>query len=490
MTKFVTFVSEIRVHALLCSSAAVLLTACGGGGDSGSASASAGRPLQTAALSFNSDAAPATTAPATQEQASPVVETTPAAQDSAPEVYTGNFELLGYSTDTTATVGTPQALTTETAAASAPEPALATAGASLPSGAIDPAAVIPATTYNFYVSPSGSDTNPGTRAAPFKTLARAAKAARASTTVWVAPGTYAGGLKTTISGTASGRIYFVSTTKWGARVVPPASSSNSTAWDNRGNYVDIIGFDVDGSVSQSGTSWLHGIYNGGSYGTIRENHIHHIAKSVPCTSAGGSAIGVDSYYHGVQTDVISNMVNDIGPTGCRYIQGIYISTSGSVKNNVVYRVAEAAIHLWHDATNVIITNNTVTTSHTGIVVGGGDFYYTAGPDDYTAVYNNIVYDNYYGISEVGKTGTHNTYRNNLVFQNTVNLTLKNGLTAAGTVSAAPQFASYTRAGTPDLHLASTSPAIGKGIAANAYPTDFDGDPRNATTGYDIGAYQH
>jgi hypothetical protein len=490
MTKFVTFVSEIRLHALLCSSAAVLLTACGGGVDSGSASATSGQPLQTAALSFNSDAAAATTAPATLEQTSPA-EASAAPQDSASEVYTGNFELLGYSTDTTATVGTPQAaLTTETAAASASEPALATDGAALPAGAIDPAAVIPATTYNYYVSPSGSDTNPGSKAAPFKTLARAAKATRASTTVWVAPGTYAGGLKTTISGTASGRIYFVSTTKWGARVVPPSSSSNSTAWDNRGNYIDIIGFDVDGTVSQSGTKWLHGIYNGGSYGTIRENHIHHIAKSVTCTSAGGSAIGVDSYYHGVKTDVIGNMVNDIGPTGCRYIQGIYISTSGSVKNNVVYRVAEAAIHLWHDATNVIITNNTVTTSHTGIVVGGGDFYYTAGPDDYTAVYNNIVYDNYYGISEQGKTGVHNTYRNNLVYQNTVNWTLRNGLTHYNTVSSAPYFVGYTKTGTPNLHLTSSSPAIGRGTATNAYPTDFDGRPRNSSTGYDIGAYQH
>ena len=490
MTKFVAFVSEIRVHALLCSSAAVLLTACGGGADSGSPSASAGPALQTAALSFNSDAAPTATAAALQQQATPA-EAAPAAQDSAREAYTGNFELLGYSTDTTATIGTPQAaLSTETAAASASGPAAVTTGASLPTGAIDPAAVIPATTYNFYVAPSGSDTAAGTKAAPFKTLARAAKATRASTTVWVAPGTYAGGLKTTLSGTASGHIYFVSTTKWGARIVPPASSSNSTAWDNRGNYIDIVGFDVDGTVSQSGTKWLHGIYNGGSYGTIRENHVHHIAKSVACTSAGGSAIGVDSYYHGVKTDVVSNMVNDIGPAGCSFVQGIYISTSGSVKNTVVYRVAEAAIHLWHDANNVIITNNTVTTSHTGIVVGGGDFYYTAGPDDNTAVYNNIVYDNYYGISEQGKTGVHNTYRNNLVYQNTVNWTLRNGLSNYNTVSSAPYFVSYTKTGTPNLHLTSSSPAIGRGTATNAYPTDFDGRPRNASTGYDIGAYQH
>ncbi len=349
---------------------------------------------------------------------------------------------------------------------------------------------IPKTTYNYYVSPTGSDTAAGTQAAPYRTIARAATRAVPGTTIWVAPGTYPGGFKTTASGSASNRIYFVSTTKWGAKIVPPASSPNDTAWDSRGSYVDIIGFEINGSAHQSGTKWTHGIYSGGSYDMIRNNRIHHIATTSTCTSAGGSAIGVDSYYRGLKTDVIGNLVHDIGPAGCRYVQGIYVSTSGTVKNNVVYRVAEAAIHLWHDATNVIITNNTVVASNTGIIVGGGDFYFTSGPNNNTAVYNNIVYDNKYGISEQGSTGTSNTYRNNLVYQNTYNWTLKNGLTHTGTVAAVPLFVSYTRTGTPDLHIQASSPAVGKGTATNALPYDFDNKPRNATTGYDIGAYQH
>jgi parallel beta-helix repeat protein len=224
---------------------------------------------------------------------------------------------------------------------------------------------------------------------------------------------------------------------------------------------------------------------------IRNNWVHHIAKNVSCTSAGGSAIGVDSYYRGIKSDVISNLVHDIGPVGCRYVQGIYVSTSGTVKNNVVYRVAEGGIHLWHDATNVIITNNTVVASNTGIIVGGGDYYHTSGPNNNTIVANNIVYDNRMGISEQGQTGTGNRYTNNLVYQNsTYNYSLKNGLSPSASVSAVPGFVSYTRTGTPDLHIVSTSPAVGKGTATNAPATDFDDKPRNATTGYDIGAYQH
>jgi hypothetical protein len=349
------------------------------------------------------------------------------------------------------------------------------------------ATTTPATTYNYYVSPTGNDSAAGSKAAPFKTLARAAQVAtKPSTTVWVAPGTYTGGIKTTANGTSSGRIYWVSTTKWGAKIVPGGTAN---VWDYRGNYVSIVGFDIDGSSKSSVT---HGIYTGGSYGMIQDNHVHHIAQGAACTSAGGSAIGVDSYYGGVLNDIVSNTVNDVGPAGCSYVQGIYVSTSGTVKNNLVYRVGGAAIHLWHDATHVTITNNTVTSSGFGIIVGGGDFYHSTAGDDYTVVNNNIVFDNTYGISEQGTTGAHNSYSNNLVYQNsTYNVSLRNGLTAKNTVSSNPLFVSYSRtAASPNYHLAAGSPAIGRGIATGALSTDIDGKARNASTGYDIGAYQH
>jgi hypothetical protein len=263
------------------------------------------------------------------------------------------------------------------------------------------------------------------------------------------------------------------------------------AWDNRGSNVDLVGFEVDGSNYQGGKRWMHGIYNGGSYVSIRRNHVHHIALESGCDGGGGAAIGVDSYYGGVKADVISNLVHDIGPAGCRYVQGIYVSTSGRVKNNVVYRVAEGAIHLWHDASDVIITNNTVTESNTGIIIGGGNFYHSSKGNDNTAVYSNIVYGNRMGISEQGKTGPNNTYRNNLVHGNSdYDWRLKNGLQHTGTVSATPGFMANARSSQPTLKLSVGSPAIGKATSDQAESTDFEGKPRNAHAGYDIGAYQH
>jgi len=471
MIKFVTFASDKKLSALVCSSMAVLLTACGG-------QAVEDSPTQSATAGFIASSEQAA-APAVAIQAQDSAIT--AAPQAGTAVTTeADFAMSGYNGDIQ------QGNTSAMQTAFAPQD-----DAALAPTTNTPQVTIPATTYKLYVSPSGNDSSAGTATAPFRTLARAARSTRAGTTVFVAPGTYDGGFKTTVHGTASARIYYVSTTKWGAKIVPPASSTNKVAWDNRGNYVDIIGFHVDGSAPRAGTRWASGIYNGGSYDMIRNNWVHHIAHNITCGSAGGSAIGVDSYYRGVKTDVVGNLVHDIGPAGCRYVQGIYISTSGTVKNNVVYRVAEGAIHLWHDAANVIITNNTVTASNTGIIVGGGDFYFTSGPSDNNAVYNNIVYDNKMGISEQGKTGRNNTYRNNLVFQNsTYNWKLNNGLTHTSTITSSPLFVAYSRTGTPNLKLSASSPAIGRGTSAQALAYDFLERPRNATTGYDVGAYQH
>jgi len=287
-----------------------------------------------------------------------------------------------------------------------------------------------ATAFNYYVSPAGDDTAPGTRAAPFRTIARAAAAvaskAAAGITVWVAPGTYHGGFKTTASGDAvpSSRIYYVSTTKWGARIVPPATGKNKAAWHNRGNYVSIVGFEVDGSKRGTGAAWRYGLYSGGSHTQFIGNKVHHIATNVPCTSVGGSAIGVDSYYKGVKGEVIDNVVHDIGPAGCRFVQGIYISTSAVVQNNVVYRVAAAGIHLWHDANDVVVTNNTVSWSTHGIIVGGGDFYWRTIGADHIRVHQNVLHDNVYGVSETGKTGCDNVYSDNMAFRNRYDWSLK------------------------------------------------------------------
>ena len=347
----------------------------------------------------------------------------------------------------------------------------------------------PASKYNYYVSPDGSNSNPGTEASPFQTIQHAASVALPDTTIHVAKGTYAGGFRTTMSGESNARIVYRSVVKWGARIVPPVKSSSNTAWDNRGSYVDIVGFDIDGRGSTTGTAWQHGIYNGGSYVSVRNNQVQHIGEKRGCGGSGSSGIGLDSYYKGVKSDVIGNNVHNIGTPGCKFSKGIYLNTTGRVQNNVLYAIGGAGIQLWHDAHHATVSNNTVVGSTSGILVGGGDYYHTKGPNDFTNVHNNIVFDNKTGITEIGWTGTNNTYRNNLVFQNASgDWGLRNGLKHTGTISAAPKFVNYSRDGTPDLRLLPTSPGIGKGIASLTPTVDINGKARKLAA-YDVGAYQ-
>jgi len=353
-----------------------------------------------------------------------------------------------------------------------------------------------------YVAPDGLDSNPGTRSAPLRTLARAARLVAPGTIVNVRPGTYHGGFRTDINGLPNARIVFRATEPWRARVVPPSVSNSDVAWDNRASHVDIEGFEVDGSAqsdsgqqlgatTSTGKKWTVGIYSGGSYNRIAGNHVHHVANTIACTTTDGAGIGVDSFYKGIHSEVNGNSVHDIGPPGCRFVHGIYMNAPGSIRNNIVYRVSGSGILLWHDAHHILVANNTVTASETGILVGGGDFFHSKGPNDHTQVLNNIAYDNRHGIAELGATGRNNSYRNNLVFRNAEgDWQLAQGMQHSGTVTADPGFIDYNRDGAPDFRLAATSAAIGKGLAAEARGPDFYGKPRTGAGQVDIGAAQH
>jgi hypothetical protein len=348
--------------------------------------------------------------------------------------------------------------------------------------------VVPA---ELWVAPDGLDSNPGTRSAPLRSLARAAQLVTPGTTVNVQPGVYQGGFRTSVNGLPNARIVFRATERWQARIVPPPVSSSGAAWDNRASYIDIQGFEIDGAAHSAGLSWTTGIGSGGSFNRIAANHVHDIAIRLPCPAKGGAGIGIDSDYQGMYSEVSGNSVHDIGAPGCRSMQGIAVDTPGTIRNNIVYRVPGAGIRLWHDARKVIVVNNTVAASSTGILVGGGDFHHTKGPNDHTHVLNNIVFDNRYGIAEQGATGKHNSYRNNLVFANKgADWNLAQGMHHAGTIAAAPGFVSYARAGTPDFRLADGSPAIGKGIENGADGPDFYGRTRGQRDAVDIGACQH
>jgi parallel beta-helix repeat protein len=190
---------------------------------------------------------------------------------------------------------------------------------------------------------------------------------------------------------------------------------------------------------------------------------------------------------------IGNLVHEIGPqpplTGGKFYQGIYQTATGSVKNNIVYMISGAGIHLWHDANHIDIINNTVFNNWIGIVFGGGNYIRSKGPCDYINVANNIVFDNTgYGIDETGQNGSHNIISHNLVFQNPENFFL-NVSTHSDDIIADPQFVNYVKTGGGDYHLKRKSPARDKGLETYAPSTDYDGTRRPRGSGIDIGAFE-
>jgi hypothetical protein len=342
-----------------------------------------------------------------------------------------------------------------------------------------------ASTKHLYVAPQGADSNPGTREAPFLTIARADAAAAPGYTIHVAPGTYQvsapgahqAGIATSRSGTAAARLKFVSDVKWGAKIIV---SGTGIAWRSKGSYVDIDGFDISGSGR-------HGIVAEGAHLTITNNFIHDLTVSGGCSGSGGAANDTNGGPGHVL--IKGNVVRNIGVamTGrCNTVQGIYIANpKNTVVNNVVSGVAAAGIQQWHGATDSTIVNNTVFRCKVGILIGGGDAGVLPDGSKNNYVANNIVYDNItFGIVEGGKVGGNNRYVDNLVHSSGDGISVKGKVD--GTIVADPEFIDYQADGSGDYRLRKTSPGIRKHAKVSERPASA-GDTSHAMPA-ELGAY--
>jgi len=485
MKKLATFVSNVGITPLLCCSAAVLLSACGAGSDMTDGQ------TQTAALSYSVDtnaagapvagaddsntdtatqALVSATSDASTDSASADVASTAGAESTAAAPADGSPRLLAMvaSVNTTATTQAVTAATTTSAGY-----------------------VVPTGTKNLYVAPTGSDSNAGTQTKPLKTIARADALASAGTVVHVAAGTYtvsapstgAAGIKTTKSGTSSAHITYVSDVKGGAKL---RVTGTGILWDSKGNYVDIMGFDLSGSGRI-------GILAEGGNMKINYNYIHDFTVSGGCNGGGGGAIVSTGSIGNIVMD--SNVVKNIGyqwvaPGTCNTVQGLYISNANNiVTNNVVSGVAAVAIQQWHGATASTIVNNTVFHNKMGILIGQGDAGATSTGSQNNYVANNVVYDNkYYGIIESGKVGGGNRYVDNLVASSGTNWKVKGSV--SGSISSNPLFVNYQANGSGNYRLSSSSPAIDRGTANLAPKVDIAGVARPRGAAFDVGAYEY
>src|SRR5260221_227262 len=371
-------------------------------------------------------------------------------------------------------------------------------------------------TPNLYVAPTGSDSNPGTQAAPFLTLQYAFNQMMPGCTLNVAAGTYnVGGfggstLTSKIGGTLAYPVTYVSTTPLAAKIVasgatytgiPPGQTPTGVqyVWQNYGNYAIMQGFDMTGD-GRSGT------VNFGSYCTVLNCYVHDIPAN-PVSSVGGAGLQHDTvaFYN----NTVGCRINNIGTVNAAFpvgqVQGIYQSSyGGTIFNTIVANCVDGwGIHLWHNCAQVQIFNNLCFNNSQGGFMLGSDLIAVTG----VTFANNIAYNNYgtgaagYGFNETftapGSITGSNTYTNNCAFGNTSGAFRPDGtgthliyshLSMLNPVTVDPQFVNYQANNSGDYHLKANSPCINAGISSGAPATDYSNAFRSLKGTIDIGPY--
>jgi hypothetical protein len=353
----------------------------------------------------------------------------------------------------------------------------------------------------YFVSPSGSDSNPGTSSAsPWATIAHADSAAPACSVIWFEPGTYtmtggSEGVHTTSSGTSSCHKAYVSTTYGGAQLRwTGAGNADPTWWEDR-KYVDHVGFDI--SSPGGCDAYFGGGNNIYAYNRVHDVDVAGVADPSWCgngTGGGGIAMGIGNGGNTIYANVIWN----IGQSGGKWIHGIYSAGSGDVvQNNVVYSASGACWQGYHEDTNVVLTNNTFSDCQSfGIVFGGDSCGATAGANLFIA--NNIVANSPASAGAIASccgsgTTSQITMTNNLLNGDATGV--NTGACGAdgtpqptATVASSPGFVNYASpAAGGDFHLKPGSSAIGAGTPTNAPSLDLDGKARKSPPS--IGAYE-
>lgn len=265
----------------------------------------------------------------------------------------------------------------------------------------------------YYVGPTGSDANPGTISAPFKTFKKAVSVLKAGDTLIVATGTYTETLTLSMSGTTNAPVTVI-----GNGAVLNMQGSEQNGITVSGSYIDVSGFEVVGAVD-------FGIIVSGKYDTIENNNVHdNVTRNGVGTcglsSSWGSAVKV--VIGGENITVRNNTVHD----NCG--EGIVITRGPNtrIENNTAYDNFGANIYI-DNSPFVTVRNNTsyCTGTHlrngsraTGIALGEESYSGWGAQLHDISISGNTVKDCNTGIaayaSNVGGTLTNVTMSNNAV----------------------------------------------------------------------------
>jgi len=206
------------------------------------------------------------------------------------------------------------------------------------------------TNSSFYAATTGNDSNPGTPAAPWRTIQHAADTARAGSTVYVRGGIYEELVSIKASGNASDgfitlRSYPDETAVLDATHFTPAGRTGVLTIQNK-SYVRIEGFEIrnfhtaEHRLAPLGIS----VMGAGSHIELLKNNVHHIEQTFEGRDApgsGGNGFGIAVYGTDAKTPITDLIIDGNEVHHLKTGSSESLVVNGNVTN---FRITHNVVH--------------------------------------------------------------------------------------------------------------------------------------------------
>jgi hypothetical protein len=355
----------------------------------------------------------------------------------------------------------------------------------------------------YYVSTAGSDSNPGTQAAPFRHVSKGAlTATQPGDTVIVMDGTYDNegvvepNFVVTLyySGTSGNPITFKAQNR-GKAILDSMNTSTTTTCNGAAAYFNLQNaafIVIQGFVIQRGCD--SGIQSNGTAHDvlIKWNEVRNIANHTVTDQIGRDGIYLNTSEYNFTFD--GNSWHDIGRTDgqtlLHFDHGIYSHGQNmTIINNLFYNNNRGYhIQLADGASNWLVANNTFAFG-TGNGEAGQIMFW--GNNSGITLRNNIFYNpNYSPLTRYQATVTNSPFDHNLVYGVSTIISDPTGFTI-GTNQIGPNPMLVNTSTAPyDFHEQAGGAGINAGLYLAQVTTDYDGNPRPQGSSTDQGGYEY
>lgn len=360
------------------------------------------------------------------------------------------------------------------------------------------------------VGPSASDTNPGTSALPFATIAKGLSVSVASDTLYLKQGSYTQTIISIPSGTSWATAFTLASAPGEVATLFNSSASCIDIADNSNSrYIIIDRLVFSGLGGGSPTSAIHGLYIG-----TTTNHISITACEIKNQPGIGAYLRGDhneirdcsvtnNYNHGIQiagssTIADNNSVQNNGGAGIYVFDQGSVSVSANIvrnnrcfSNGAIYK-ANNGFANYFLTTGVWLSSGTGNIAYNNIIANhqGAAGLYIVTNSTNSKAYNNTIYACEARGIVTGATSTGTVLQNNICWLNTVDAILDTGTSSSLITNLIGIDPKFVDAAALNFSLQGISPAIDAGTATTNVTVSITGIPRPQGNNYDIGAYEY